>query len=348
VWLIWLIAFLYGTVYSFLSSAQSGLLVTMLDSDLLGDANGYLQTVREGLRLFGPLTGAALFAAFGGGTVAVVDSATFVIAATALCMVHVDEATPTPSEQHRWAEVTAGVRHIWNHLVLRQVVLATALACLVIGFFESISFAIVGQGLHRTPPFLGVLIAVQGIGALAGGVMSARSVRRLGEGPIVGIGLLMLAGGAVLMMFADVPSVFAGAIVLGASLPLIIVAFMTLLQRGTPNELQGRVSSAADTLTSVPQTASIAVGAVLVSQVNYRYLLASIAVIVTLAAVYLLTRQEQWEPESQLDAAGAVVSLGQDSFALAAEAERFLPGGPAATFEALNGAAPAPETTETR
>jgi predicted MFS family arabinose efflux permease len=322
----------------------------MLDGDLLGDANGYLQTVREGLRLFGPLTGAALFAAFGGGTVAVMDSATFVIAAAALCMVHVDEPKPTPTEQHRWAEVTAGVRHIWNHVVLRQVVITTALACLVIGFFESISFAIVGQGLHRTPPFLGVLIAVQGIGALAGGIMSARSVRRLGEGPIVGIGLLMLAAGAILMMFADLPLVFAGAIVLGASLPLIIVAFMTLLQRRTPNELQGRVSSAADTLTSVPQTASIAVGAVLVSQVNYRYLLASIAVVVTLTAVYLLTRHEQWVREPELDAAGdaAVAQLDEGSFALAAEAERFLPGGPAATFEAPDGAAAASETTETR
>jgi len=350
VWLIWMIAFLYGTVYSFLSSAQSGLLVTMLDDDLLGDANGYLQTVREGLRLFGPLTGAALFAAFGGGTVAIMDSATFVIAAGALCMVHVDEPKPTPTEQHRWAEVTAGVRHIWRHVVLRQVVLTTALACLVIGFFESISFAIVGQGLHRTPPFLGVLIAVQGIGALAGGIMSARSVRRLGEGPIVGIGLLMLAAGAVLMMFADLPAVFAGAIVLGASLPLIIVAFMTLLQRRTPNELQGRVSSAADTLTSVPQTASIAVGAVLVSQVNYRYLLASIAVVVTLAAVYLLTRQEQWVRRPEGNGAESAAELAEGSFALAAEAERFLPDRPAATatFEAPSGAATASESTETR
>jgi uncharacterized membrane protein YfcA len=100
----------------------------------------------------------------------------------------------------------------------------------------------------------------------------------------------------------------------------------------------------------VPQTASIAVGAVLVSQVNYRYLLASIAVVVTLTAVYLLTRHEQWVREPELDAAGdaAAAQLDEGSFALAAEAERFLPGGPAATFEAPDGAAAASETTETR
>ncbi|MGO8876246.1 MAG: MFS transporter [Acidimicrobiales bacterium] len=353
VWLIWLIAFLYGTVYSFLSSAQSGLLVTMLDADLLGDANGFLQTVREGLRLFGPLTGAALFAAFGGGTVAIMDSATFLIAAFALAFVRVAEERPVPVEQHRWEEITAGVRHLWRTLVLRQIVVATALACLVIGFFESIAFAIVSLGLHRAPPFLGVVIAVQGVGAVGGGVMSARAVRRFGEGPVVGAGLVMLAGGALFEIFANMASVFAGIVILGASLPLIIVGFMTLLQRRTPNELQGRVSAAADTLTSVPQTLSIAVGAALVSHVDYRYLLVAIAAVVGAAAVYLLTRREQWvrlpvaqQGDERTVEPGSELSKGV--LALAAEAERFLPDNAADRFEAPDGTAPAPGTIETR
>ena len=191
---------------------------------------------------------------------AIVDSVTFLVAAGALAFVRVAEERPVPAEQHRWEEITAGVRHIWRALVLRQVVLSAAIACLVIGFCESIIFAVVSQGLHRTPPFLGVILAVQGIGAVGGGVMSARSVRRFGEGPVVGVGLLMLAGGALFEIPANLPSVFAGIIIFGASLPLIIVGLMTLLQRRTPNELQGRVSSAADTLISVPQTLSIAVG----------------------------------------------------------------------------------------
>ena len=38
----------------------------MLPADELADANGILQTAREGLRLVAPLAGAALFAAAGG------------------------------------------------------------------------------------------------------------------------------------------------------------------------------------------------------------------------------------------------------------------------------------------
>ena len=225
---------------------------------------------------------------------AIVDSVTFLVAAGALAFVRVAEERPVPAEQHRWEEIDRRRAPHLAALVLRQVVLSAAIACLVIGFCESIIFAVVSQGLHRTPPFLGVILAVQGIGAVGGGVMSARSVRRFGEGPVVGVGLLMLAAGALFEIPANLPSVFAGIIIFGASLPLIIVGLMTLLQRRTPNELQGRVSSAADTLISVPQTLSIAVGAILVSHVNYRYLLVAMAVVIAGSAAYLLTRREQW------------------------------------------------------
>ena len=61
-WLIYLVAFAYGLDYTFLSAGQSALLKLMLPDELLGDARGMLSTVREGLRLFGPLSGAGLFA----------------------------------------------------------------------------------------------------------------------------------------------------------------------------------------------------------------------------------------------------------------------------------------------
>ncbi len=80
-WLIYLVAFLYGLAYTFLSAGQTALLKVMLPDELIGDARGMLSTVREGLRLFGPLAGAGLFALAGGGVVAVVDASTFVIAA---------------------------------------------------------------------------------------------------------------------------------------------------------------------------------------------------------------------------------------------------------------------------
>jgi MFS family permease len=71
-WLLYLVAFLYGASLVAFSSARSALLGTMIPDDRLGQANGSLSTVREALRLVAPLAGAALYAGFGGPAVAVV------------------------------------------------------------------------------------------------------------------------------------------------------------------------------------------------------------------------------------------------------------------------------------
>ncbi|MBV9282126.1 MAG: MFS transporter, partial [Chloroflexi bacterium] len=51
---------LYGAAGLVFSSAQSALLTVMLPEELLGEGNAALQTIREGLRLVGPLVGAGL------------------------------------------------------------------------------------------------------------------------------------------------------------------------------------------------------------------------------------------------------------------------------------------------
>jgi len=64
--------------------------------------------------------------------------------------------------------------------------------------------------------------------------------------------------------------VLGGAVSAGAGLPLLIVAYDTVLQRTTPQALMGRVSTAGEVVIGVPQTASIGVGAILVGVVDVR------------------------------------------------------------------------------
>lgn len=66
-WLVYLVAILYGLSYVTLSAVLSGLIRNLVPAELLADANGVLQTVRQGLRLIGPLAGAALYSTAGGG-----------------------------------------------------------------------------------------------------------------------------------------------------------------------------------------------------------------------------------------------------------------------------------------
>jgi hypothetical protein len=66
------------------------------------------------------------------------------------------------------------------------------------------------------------------------------------------------------------------------------VGAYTLLQLRTPGDLQGRAFSAFDLITSLPQTMSIALGAILITVLGYRGELTIIAIVVSVAALIML------------------------------------------------------------
>jgi MFS family permease len=295
-WLIYLVAAIYGIGGTIAFSARSAFMTVMLPRDLLADANAILQSVREGLRLISPLVGAGLFAAVGGGAVAIVDAATFVVAAAALALIRTREEKPEPEQTHFLTELTAGIRHVFRTLPLRQIILTAGVCLLVVGFSETLIFAVIDSGLHRSPAFLGMLEPAQGAGAIAGGVTAAWALRRFGDVRLVGIGMGLFALGDLSFVSHSIALVAAGFAVAGFGIGWLIVGFGTSIQLRTPARLQGRVASAADTMVSTPQTVSIALGAALVTVFDYRLLVVVMAVVVAACAAYLLTRGP--EPET--------------------------------------------------
>ncbi|GAB3986093.1 MFS transporter [Actinoallomurus acanthiterrae] len=287
VWIIYTVAALYGISSVTIAAALSGLLKELLADDLLADANGTLQTVREGLRLGGPLAGAALFAALGGAAVAAIDAVTFLVAAVAIARMRVHEEPPAPSGPYWLRELTTGLSHIRTEAALRRMTIATAIGFLVVGINESVLFAVVGQGLHRPPEFIGVLASAQGVGAIAGGLWSGRLTRGVGELAAIAIGMAAFGLGDALYVFPWLPVVLLGRVVGGLGLTMMVTGFTTVIQRRTPGPLIGRVSTAAEALISGPQTISIAAGAALVSVVDYRLLLVVVTIGMFTAAAYL-------------------------------------------------------------
>jgi MFS family permease len=289
-WLIYVVAGLYGAAGAILGSARSAFLTVMLPRELLGDANAVVATVREGLRLLAPLLGAGLYAASSGRTVAVADALTFVGLAVALLFVRTPETRLEREEQHFLTELSAGVRHVFATLALKQIILATAACLLVVGFSETLFFAVVEFGLHRQPSFLGVLESLQGLGAIVGGVTAGRALRRFGDVRLVGWGMALFAVADASFASSSLAVVSAGIIVAGFAVSWFIVGFSTSIQLRTPQRLQGRVASAANTMVSTPQTVGIALGAVLVTVFDYRVLVALMFVGILACSVYLLTR----------------------------------------------------------
>lgn len=270
VWQLYAVAFVYGTCVTVYQGARSGLLVSMLPDDLLGDANGFLQASNHAMRLAAPLAGAGIYALAGGHTVAVFDAATFLVSVGSLLAVRSGDIERRTDAVRMWPELKEGLRHIVRTDDLRRLTIGTAFVTLLVGVSEVAIFAVIDEGLHRPPAFLGVISSMQGVGAIVAGLAAGVLLRRLGEMRVIAAAAAAAGLGLALFGTAALPLVFVAAVGLGVANTLYMVGYTTVMQRRTPLEMQGRVMSAVEAVTTVPFLFSVVLGAVIISFVSFR------------------------------------------------------------------------------
>jgi MFS family permease len=303
-WLIYVVAFCYGTSFGLLSAAGAGLRKDMLRGEDLASANAALQMSSQGLRVLSPLVGSGLFVAFGGPSLAIFDAVTFLGAIAAIASLKVPESEPERGRHGQfWRDTSLGFRHIRAVPLLAQIVLVSAIAFSVVGVGETVIFAVVGQGLHRPPSFIGVVMSVQGAGSIAAGVTASFLMRRAGAARTVGLSLACFAIGAAAYQTSSLPLVIAGAVLDGLGVVWLSVGMFTAMQEHTPPPLQGRVNGAATAMLITPQTVSIAAGTALISVVSYRLLLGVVFVVIGGCAAWLLARPAR-SPRGPRDSSG--------------------------------------------
>ncbi len=277
-WLIYLVAGAYGLSGQIYRAARGGLLHSILPVDVLGDANGLFSSLNQGMRIVGPLAGATVYAAWGGAAVAVADIGTFacsVLSYLALRQVSdLKRSADGDAAERRAAELiralAAGVRHVTSHPAIRRLVLASTLAFTGAGMINVAVFSLVVQGLHRPTSTLGLLTTVEGAGAVAAGLCVGRMIRRAGEYSTACVGYLLNGVGLAIASTATLAGATAGMFLLGSGLPMILVAELTLVQRCTPADLQGRAIAASDAIIITPFTIATGVAAAIVGTVGFR------------------------------------------------------------------------------
>jgi MFS family permease len=286
VWIIYAVAIFYGVSQQVFFAARTGLLQSMLQDEHLGSANAVLESLRMGLRTAGPVLGTAVFAALGGGAVAVLDAATFLASAALLSRLRVPDLARRRGTAVL-AEMGGGIRHIRETPVLRRLLVALCAAVAVLGLLQVVGLALVDHGLHRPATFLGVIFAVEGAGAIVGGLVSPTLLRRLGEERLAGGGLVTAGLSLGVMADPELVPVLVGSAVGGAGFAAFLIGYTTLLQRSTGAELQGRVFTAAEAAAGIPYTATLGLAVLGIGFVDYRLLLMASMVVLAAAGVYL-------------------------------------------------------------
>jgi MFS family permease len=145
---------------------------------------------------------------------------------------------------------------------------------------------VIDQGMHRPPEFLGVISSVQGVGSVAAGLLVGLTIRRVGEVWTVAAGAVAAAIGMCLFGTAALVLVFVGAVSLGVAITLFNVGYVTLMQRRTALEMQGRVMSAADAAVTIPYMISFVLGAAIVSVIGFRTIYYAEGIALLLAGAY--------------------------------------------------------------
>lgn len=293
-WLIYLVALLYGIGGTVYFPARTALLRLLLPEELLADANGALTATREGLRIIAPLAGVGLYVWLGGGAVAILDAATFVGSAFFVWRMTMREEKPKRElgEHDLKRDITAGFRHIRATPALRQVLVGLTTALLVIGFSETLLWYVL-QAIHEPPSFFGVFSTIQGVGAIIGGLTAAKAIHRVGEIPVVALGMVAFAVADLALVVPSLPVVVVAGPLAGVGVAWAIVGYSTVLQTKTPFAVQGRVASAADLTISTAQTVSIGTGAALSTIVDWRWLFVVMGAVVLGSAAWMLTRRNE-------------------------------------------------------
>ena len=292
-WIVYVVLFAYGTVGYLTAAAQSGLVRDLLPDEELASGNGVLSTIDQAFRLISPLIGTGVYVLVGPYAVVVGTAVCFTLTSLLLLRVQVAESPPAPRAAvgRYWHELAAGFLHLFRTPLLGRLTIVIAVAFGATGLINVAIFPVMERGLGVPASTLGVLVAIQGAGSVVGGLFSATLVGRLGEGRAVGLGVALLAVACVPLAGTSLPLAIAGMLVAGFSIPVIVVAFVTLRQRLTPAQLQGRAAAASAMAFNLPQTIATLSAAALIALVDYRLLVIGTAVGAGASLLLLVVRR---------------------------------------------------------
>jgi MFS family permease len=286
VWVVFVVMAVYGIEATLIGPAEDALFAQMFSMEFRRKVNGWRLTIQEIGRLVAPLLGAGLFVLVGGGAVAALDAATFVFAALVITRVRVHDHRPVTEPGRLSAALLAGARHLLRTSSVRPVAIAATAVMALSAVGVAAQYSLV-HGVGQRPAFLGVFTALLGAGSIIASLTAGPLTERLGEHRLALIGLVNFAAGNLLRANHWLPSTLAGSLVLGFALPYVFLATLSIAQRNTPNDLQGRVSAALTFALFAPQAPMQTFGSALISHASYISIYLASAAVALAIAVWL-------------------------------------------------------------
>lgn len=298
-WVIFPVTFLVSCLSLMFYSAEKSLIPRLVPEHELTEANAYAEMTAQAASLFGPVLAGLLLAWLASPMhVLYLDAASFVVSALALAAMR-SRSEPRASSPLTPAKLLAEAREGLSYLLrsrFLRLVFLTAMA----GNFLAMPFAVLfpvfsERALKAGHQGFGWLMGGLGAGMVLGSLAAAPLARRLQPATVIyaGMGLLGLAF-ALLSAAPNLPLSVLLAALAGFGVAPGNAVVITLVQRITPPEMQGRVFSSLFAMVGLAAPLGVTLASPLVGSLGPRPMLLGLgcATLVVAAGGYLLLVRE--------------------------------------------------------
>ncbi|WP_415854087.1 MFS transporter [Sinomonas sp. G460-2] len=202
-WHLFAVAAVVGVATVFFDVAYQSYIPLLVERELVADANGKLEATAQVSRLGGPALGGFLLTLVSAPVLFAGEAGGYLV--SALCLTRVRDAETKPERvegSNLLHEIRDGAGFVVRHPLIRRVVASTAVANL----FSSITYVLMPLVILRElgfgPVGLGTMLSIGSVGGIIGALVTPRLAARIGEGPLLPLGLTVGALSVVLFPLA--------------------------------------------------------------------------------------------------------------------------------------------------
>jgi len=254
-WIVYVVQFVAACFSQFLTPATDALLPSLVAEDQLVAANSFVSVGANVTRLVGPPLGGLVVVALGLGGTALVDAASFALAALLVAFIALAPRVVTPPGGARrslgavWDELVDGMRLIVGSRAIAIVFWSLALTSIGEGIFGALLAPFVTTTLRGSGQDYGWFVGLQAVGGLIGSLLIGRFGKAFPARWLIGLGTMGLGvvDAAIFVYPLFLHGVALAFILIAvAGLPASAsgVGVITLLQREVADDFRGRVFAA--------------------------------------------------------------------------------------------------------
>ncbi len=279
------IFFALSVVSSFFAPAQSIAIRTITPEAGLMAANALMSQAIWAMQIIAPASAGLLVERFGANSCFLLDSASFVFSAAMVFGVAIHREAPAAAAAASsvFSSMRKGMTFIFTHQAISFVVISMTAGMFAVRCFGALLSVYVRDILHADAARFGLLNSLIGVGMIAGSQFMPRLGRKFSAQHLVSYGLIGIGAGVfITAVLSTIASTAIAMLDLGVFFAFIITPAQTLLQRETPRELLGRVSSSLMSVVTFAQVIALFVAGPVAQSVGIRKLYVGSAVLLAL------------------------------------------------------------------